>query len=81
MIIVLSRPFTAVWFLLHIVSVIAGLCYQVVYPRKGGAKGSRRRQVPRAARRATSALAGILRGKPQTPAGSSRRMSEERRRG
>ena len=37
-IIVLDRPFTSVWFVLYVVSVIGGAYYHLVYPRKFGAK-------------------------------------------
>ncbi len=34
----LDRPFTYVWFFLYAVSVVGGLYYHFVYPRKFGAK-------------------------------------------
>ena len=34
----LERPFTWVWFALYVVSVVGGLYYHVLYPRKFGAK-------------------------------------------
>jgi hypothetical protein len=37
-VIVLSRPFTSVWFFLYVVSVIGGFYYHVVYPRSFGGK-------------------------------------------
>jgi hypothetical protein len=37
-VIFLDRPFTSVWFFLYVVSVIGGLYYHVVYPRRFGAK-------------------------------------------
>ena len=34
----LERPFTWVWFFLYVVSIVGGVYYHVVYPRKFGAK-------------------------------------------